>query len=373
MIPFLGNEPETPLNMALKQKNLRLLYLFAGPRKKIYEDFKKGQVPGIDLVGLNHMSDYGIDATFLENRLTEFLRKVSFNLIQLPVLFRLHTCDVIFSGSGILTLFLVKYVLRLKKPKWAIYNTYLSNLFKRNTKGLKSWIIKKAVFSADAIISPSLAQREFLKSIGLPAEKNFYLPYGMDFNFFNKQDAGENATQKTERYIFSSGRDVGRDYKTLIEAVRGLPVKILIAALPRNLNGIGEWPPNVSVSQFNQAQMATLMKGSEFVVIPTVAEEKLVGSDCSGQYALLRSMSCGKAVITSARSTLAEYFTSGQNGLTVAPGDAAELGKAIMFLWDNPAEAKAMGEASREKIRNQFTMEIFSRKLAGIFHEMAGR
>lgn len=359
--------------MALKQKNLRLLYLFAGPRKKIYEDYKKGEVPGIDLVGLNHMSAYGIDATFLENKLTEFLRKVSFNLIQLPVLFKLHTCDIIFSGSGILTLFFVKYIFRLKKPKWAIYNTYLSNLFKRNTKGLKSWIIRKAVFSADAIISPSLAQHEFLKSIGLPAEKNHYLPYGTDFNFFNRRDMGENTAKKNERYIFSSGRDIGRDYKTLIGAVRGLPVKLLIAALPRNLGGIGEWPANVSISQFNQAQMATLMKGSEFVVIPTIAEEKLVGSDCSGQYALLRSMSCGKAVITSARSTLAEYFASGQNGLTVAPGNVAELRNAIMFLWNNPAEAKAMGEAGREKIRNHFTMEIFSRKLAGIFHEMAER
>ena len=359
--------------MALKQMNLRLLYLFAGPRRKIYEDYKKGKVPGIDLVGLNLMSGYGIDATFLENRLTEFLRKISFNLIQLPVLFRLRSCDVIFAGSGILTLFIVKNILRLKKPKWTIYNTYLSNLLKRNAKGLKSWIIRKAIFSADAIISPSLAQHDFLRSIGLPTEKNYYLPYGIDYNFFNKQEAEKNAAKKTERYIFSSGRDVGRDYKTLIEAVRGLPVKLLIATLPRNLNGVEEWPSNVSVSQFDQAQMATLMKGSAFVAIPTIAEEKLVGSDCSGQYALLRSMSCGKAVITSARSTLAEYFTSGQNGLTVAPGDVVELRRAIMFLWNNPAKAKAMGEASREKVRNQFTTEIFSRKLAGIFHEIAER
>ncbi|MFQ5436726.1 MAG: hypothetical protein ACE5FD_17855, partial [Anaerolineae bacterium] len=89
--------------------NLRLLYLFAGSRKKQYEEYKKGNAPDMYLVGLNHMADHSIDATFFENRLTEFLRKISFNLTQLPVLFRLKSCDVIFSGSGLLTLFIVKY------------------------------------------------------------------------------------------------------------------------------------------------------------------------------------------------------------------------------------------------------------------------
>ena len=361
--------------------NLRALYLFAGPRRKIYEDYKKGKTPGIDLVGLNLMSDYGVEATFLENRATEFLRKISFNLVQLPVFFRLRSCDVIFAGSGIFTLFIMKYILRLKKPKWVIYNTYLSNLFKRNTKGLKAWVIKKAVFSADAIVSPSLSQQNFLKSLGLPDQKNYHLPYGINYDFFQKEvgveasaeDTQTAAAKKTERYIFSSGRDVGRDYKTLIEAVRGLPVNLLIATLPRNLNGVQEWPSNVSVAAFDQSKMAALMKGSEFIVIPTIGEKNLVGSDCSGQYALLRSMTCGKAVITSSRSTLADYFTSGQHGLTVEPGSVAELREAILSLWNDPLRAKAMGEAGQEKVRTKLTIEIFSRRLAEIFREVANR
>lgn len=359
---------------------LRVLYLFAGPRKKIYEDYKNGKVPGIDLVGLNLMSAYNIEATFLENRATEFLRKISFNLVQLPVLFKLRSCDVIFAGSGILTLFILKYILRFKNPKWIIYNTYLSNLFKRNTRDLKSWLIRKAVFSADAVVSPSLSQCDFLKNIGLPAEKNFHLPYGIDYNFFYKtkqvnEDTGMNTTKggKEGRYIFSSGRDIARDYRTLIEAVRGLPVKLLIATLPRNLNGVQEWPENVSVAAFDQAKMATLMKGSEFIVIPTIGEENLIGSDCSGQYALLRSMTCGKAVITSKRSTLADYFTTGEHGLTVTPQSVAELREAIMALWNDPNRARAMGRAGQEKIKNELTMEIFSRKLAEIFFEIYNR
>ena len=121
--------------------NLRVLYLFAGQRRKFYEEYQEDRASDIHLVGLNRMADYGINATFLENRLTEFLRKISFNFTQLPVLFQLYLCDVIFSGSGILTLFIVKYVFRFKKPKWVIYNTYLSNLLKRNKN---PWPVSRA-------------------------------------------------------------------------------------------------------------------------------------------------------------------------------------------------------------------------------------
>ena len=350
--------------------NLRVLYLFAGSRRKFYEEYKKGKASDIHLVGLNRMADYGIIATFLENRLTEFLRKISFNLTQLPVLFQLHSYDIIFSGSGILTLFIVKYVLRFKKPKWVIYNTYLSNLLKRNKRGLKSWIITKAVFSADAIISPSLAQQDFLRSIGFPDEKNYYVPYGIDHNFYDKDTR---VSEISERYIFSSGRDVGRDYKTLIEAVRDLPVKLIIAALPRNLKDVGELPQNVEALYLKRTETPPFAKGARFIVITTIPEDKMAGSDCSGQYSLLESMSYAKAVITTERATLTGYFKGGEDGLIVSPYDVAELKEGIMTLWNDPQRAKIMGEAGRNKVRSQFTMEIFSRELARIFREVAAK
>jgi hypothetical protein len=110
---------------------MKVLYLYAGSRKKLYEEFQKGDQPDTALVGLNHLSKFGVEASFYETKTTEFLRKISFNLTQLPVIFGIGKYDIVFSGSGLLTLFLVKFVLRMKKPRWFIYNTYLSNLIKR--------------------------------------------------------------------------------------------------------------------------------------------------------------------------------------------------------------------------------------------------
>lgn len=348
-----------------------MLYLYAGARRKQYEDYKKGDAPDIYLVGLNYMTNHDIEATFFENRLTEFIRKYSFNLIQLPALFVMRSYDVIFSGSGFLTLFIAKYLLRWKRPKWVIYNTYLSNLLKRNTRGLKAWVIRKAIFSADAIVCPSQAQQEFLRNIGFPEEKNFHVPFGIDYDFYNKKVALPE--EVSGRYVFAAGRDVGRDFKTLVDAVKDTSVRLHIATFPRNLTRIEKMPSNVTVSHFVPAKIPALIQNSEFVVIPTIPEKKSAGSDCSGQYFLLGSMSCAKAVITSARDTLFDYFKGGEHGIIVMPESVSELREAVLSLWNNPERAKKMGNAAREHIRSGFTMEKFSEKLAKIFYKVAGR
>ncbi len=345
--------------------NLRVLYLFAGPRRKLYEQYKKGEAPDTYLVGLNRMTQYGIQADFLENQWTEFFRRFSFNLTQLPAVFKFRRYDVIFSGSGIFTLFVCKFILRFKKPKWVIYNTYLSNLLKRNNSGIKGWVIKKAVLSVDAVVSPSKAQKEFLKNFGLPDYKNHYIPYGVDFDFY--QNKNLTPVVIDGRYIFSAGRDVGRDYLTLISAIRQLSVKLLIAALPRNVKEIEDLPNNVQIGYFKPSEMPSLFKNSSFVVVPTIPENKMVGSDCSGQYVLLEAMASGKAVITSDRATLLDYFTDNQHGLVVEPENVEQLNRAINTLWYNPEQANKMGQAGQENVKRQFTMDIFSKKLAEVF------
>ena len=131
--------------------SLRVLYLYAGSRKKIYQAYLDGSGPDTELLGLNYLRDYGIQADFFENRWTEFFRKISFHLTDLPVLFRLHRYDIIFSSSSPITLFLVKFLLRRKKPLWVAYNSYFSRLLKRN-HGIFRWIIRKGLASADAIM-----------------------------------------------------------------------------------------------------------------------------------------------------------------------------------------------------------------------------
>lgn len=338
---------------------MKVLYLYAGTRRKLYEEFLKGEQPDTALVGLNHLSKFGIEAEFYETKFTEILRKISFNLTQLPVMFGIGNYDVVFSGSGLLTLFLVKFVLGRKKPKWFIYNTYLSNLIKRNRTGLKGWFIRKSISSADGIICPSEAQRTFLEEEGFDKSKLHFLPYGIDENFYSNIKSSSN-----EKYIISAGRDVGRDYKVLIDALSGTEIPLTIGALPRNFPGIENFPSNIEVDYFKPKVLAGLMKSAQFVVIPTIPEDKMIGSDCSGQYVLLESMMLGKAIITTSRSTLSDYFKDGENGILVPPESPMALKEAILKLWQNPELAEKMGRTNAGLARKLFTTKRFAEDFA---------
>lgn len=350
---------------------MKVLYLYAGPRRKIYDGWKKGREPDTYLVGLNYMRDYGIEADFLENRWTEFLRRISFNLTQIPALFYVKRYDIVFSGAGFGTLFLVKYILRCEKPRWVVYNTYLSNVLRRNPGGLKGWVIRKAIHSADAIVSPSQVQTQYLAREGIPDSKNFYVPYGVDENFYLSGISDRPTSIISERYIFSAGRDVGRDYKTLIDIAAALPVTVVIAAPPRSFRGIEDFPKNVTIHYFAAGAMPMLYAHAEISVIPTISEEKLRGSDCSGQYVLLESMVSGRAIITAARSTLPDYFTDRVHGLIVPPEDPKALKDAIVYLLEHPEETRRMGEEGQKKAHAEFTTKRFSAELAGVFKKIS--
>ncbi len=344
---------------------MRVLYLYAGTRKKNFEAWQRGLEPDTPLVGLNHLKQYGIDADFFENGLTEFFRRISFNLTQLPALFVMRSYDAVFSGAGLTTLFIAKHLFGWKKPRWFVYNTYLSNLLKRNKGGIKGWFIRKAIASADGVICPSTAQSDYLKQEGFDPRRVFFIPYGIDADFYIK-NADRRTRPMRERYIMSAGRDIGRDYATLINAMEGYDMRLLIGALPRNFPGSETFPVNVTVKYFLPIEMPSLLYHAEFVVIPTIPEEKMVGSDCSGQYVLLESMASGKAVIASERRTLSDYFLDGEDGLTVPPEDPATLRKAIQTLLEHPERARRMGEWARKKALARFTTKRFAEDFARI-------
>ena len=347
--------------------SLRVLYLYAGSRKKIYQAYLDGSGPDTELLGLNYLCDYGIQADFFENRWTEFFRKISFHLTDLPVLFRLHRYDIIFSSSSPITLFLVKFLLRRKKPLWVAYNSYFSRLLKRN-RGIFRWIIRKGLASADAIICQVMPQKEFLEAEGLDPKKLFHVPACIDSVRYLHRPSG--APVIPGRYVVSIGRDLGRDYETLIEAVRGTDISLVIGALRRNLSQIKNIPSNVRVSWFPRESIPILLHDAAFSVVPVHGDEKMMGADCSGQFSLLEAMASGKAVIT---STHVNNFIHGVDGMIVPPGDPVLLREAMTRLWNNPTEAKKMGEAAQKKAGTLFTNKRFAEGLVKVFSELTAK
>ncbi len=72
---------------------------------------------------------------------------------------------------------------------------------------------------------------------------------------------------------------------------------------------------------------------------------------------LLEAMAAGRPIVASRVATIPEVVVDGQTGLLVPAGDPLALAEALAQLADQPGLAARMGEAGRERVRHQFSLE----------------
>lgn len=135
----------------------------------------------------------------------------------------------------------------------------------------------------------------------------------------------------------------GRDYPTLIAAMRTLPsIRLVIVADAESLADT-RIPANVEVRRrIPLVQAMNVLQHSRFSIVPLRGAEV----PC-GHVTLVSAMHCAKATIVSASSGVSDYVEDGVTGLTVPVGDAAAMAGAIERLWQDPAAARSLGDAAR--------------------------
>ncbi len=72
---------------------------------------------------------------------------------------------------------------------------------------------------------------------------------------------------------------------------------------------------------------------------------------------LLEAMAAGRPIVASRVATIPEVVADGESGLLVPAGDPLALATALAELAEQPELAVRMGEAGRERLRKQFSVE----------------
>jgi glycosyltransferase involved in cell wall biosynthesis len=113
------------------------------------------------------------------------------------------------------------------------------------------------------------------------------------------------------------------------------------------------------------AQTIDLYRRAAVMVIPSVCNEafSLPASEAAA---------CGLAVVATRSGGIREVVEHGKTGILVARGDAKQLAMAISEVIDNPALARAMGEAGRRRMLERFTWEASARHLADLIESVSG-
>lgn len=115
--------------------------------------------------------------------------------------------------------------------------------------------------------------------------------------------------------VLAVGFDRGRDYATLVEAVRGTDIAVELYCKERNIAHI-DLPPNVHYRGLASApEYRSLLKRAQVVAIPTEAMEYP-----SGQTVALQAGASGACLVMTTTPALREYFTE-DTAVLVSPGD----------------------------------------------------
>jgi starch synthase len=84
----------------------------------------------------------------------------------------------------------------------------------------------------------------------------------------------------------------------------------------------------------------------------------------------LEAMACGTAVVGSLVGGIPEVVEDGVTGLLVAPDDPASLARALNTVLTEPALAKSMGQAGRERAVAEFGWQAVAQQTAALYSEL---
>jgi hypothetical protein len=220
---------------------------------------------------------------------------------------------------------------------WSAHPNQLKQLITRCILGLCEKSVDRFVVWARRDI------KAFADAFGLPEEKFIFIPYHTTIDTYD-------ATSRQGDYIFSGG-NFGRDYETLIAAVRGLPVKVLIASTNPQLSSNIIIPGNVEIRGCFM-NVVCLRKG-------------ILRS--AGQQTFLNSMWFGKPTVVTDPEGAADYITHGEDGLLVPPQNPIALREAIEGLLKQPEAMSEMSRKAARKVKGHTTEEHF-KKIVSLAH-----
>ena len=360
-------------------KKKKILFIYRTKRSPVLENWARGEGPDSLLFGFNHLKNMGYNADFFDCAYSAInlyhplfyplehaiINKVGmgFKLDQAAILLpKFNKYDVIVAtgDSAGLPILLLKYLRIINKPV-IFMSAGLAGALKGKTDSWVTKLYKKILLSVDIFTAYSQVEIDFFeKEMGLK-NKIKYIPLATDFEYFSQKSNIE------RKVICAVGTEMGRDYKTFFEAVRGLSIQVEVACHPDNIKGL-KIPSNVTI-HFNipVSDILKLYQRSQIAVVPCIERYR-----SSGQMVVLESASASLPVIAAKIKgiTGAFKFKDKKHLLYAKPHDPLDLKEKINFLLKNPQKRKELGINASNFVKNNYTTKHLAKNLTGFIEKL---
>jgi glycosyltransferase involved in cell wall biosynthesis len=221
-------------------------------------------------------------------------------------------------------------------------------------------LMRTALSRIDVVLCRTRRHVERLSSeYGVDPSRVRFVPQPVDARFFDQghiTDA-DSGSQPARPYIVSAGMEM-RDYATLVEAARGLPIDVVIGAgspwSKQTYDTGGDLPANVTVASYSPTQMRRLYHGARIVVVPIKPTSRACGMNV-----VLEAWSMGRPVVASRTEGLVSYVVDRHNGVLAEPNDPEDLRAKIEMVLTDAALARRIGEEGRRCTLDSLTVDRY--------------
>jgi glycosyltransferase involved in cell wall biosynthesis len=338
--------------------------------------WSRGELPGLNEeqpYGYHHAAESGCDVTYSrdapENRLTRLFRLGARRLIGFDLLHawrnrrNLFDTDVVWTHTELehlAVLMLWRTVPRKRRPKLIAQCIWLFDKWERFSPP-KRWLYRKLMAQTDVLAVQTLECLSAARRI-FPGVRTYINPYGT-----HKRALRPVASRSCHNPIrvLSLGRDMHRDWATLIEAVKDWePCEVRIGG--RYINpAASAGARNIQLVTPDNTQLRELYEWADVVVVALKPNLHI-----SGITVIMEAVLMGVPVICTDTGGLRLYF-SDEEITYVPPRDVGVIRRAIERLATDDVRRVSMVRKAQEKIeRADLTTDARARRMAQLSREL---
>jgi glycosyltransferase involved in cell wall biosynthesis len=184
-----------------------------------------------------------------------------------------------------------------------------------------------------------------LLSWGLPEDRIFYVPNGVDEELFNEEVIPVTSGRVFFGYVGKPSRRKGQNF--IRKAVQGFP-------FVEHLNN--------SSNPITQKDMVNVYNNFDVLI---------VASDEDGTpNPALEAAACCRTIISNPIGNMPEFIKHNKNGLLIPSKDLQLYKEAIKYLYDRPDTVRQMGYSARQTVEEGWTWKIMSENYRKMFNHI---
>ncbi len=230
---------------------------------------------------------------------------------------------------------------------------------------------------SDHILADTPAEREFLMTLGLPANRVTLGGVGLRAERYPIGDRHAARAQlglppDEPVALFLGRKDMYKGPELAVQAVAQLqqryPRLHLLAVGPETDASQAMWPRYAGLRNLHlrgavsDEEKLLALQACDFLALPSIGEAFGI--------VFLEAWAVGKPVIGARTLAVSAVIDEYRDGLLAAPDDAYDLAQRMAYLLDRPERAQAMGERGRQKVLNNYTLERITDRVEEVYRQV---